>query len=333
MAITLHALVDADTGALRGVADRWLALVDAIDTTVGDLGAETRDLPYHWSGDDAPAAQERVAKLRTQIGNAHVKCACIADALRGFADDIAHCQRMLRGVVDEARAAGLTVDLQSGTVTAPLATVAAESRAGVDAYAAQISEILRLADDADRRTRAELDRQSSSVGEWLSLPSELHWSEQVDPVSQSVFATKVPVSQAAVWHYAHPLEKERLITEQPEVYGAAEGLPSEDRDTANRILLAREKASLIDQQALLANGTASPPDPSDGPDPQRQELAAVNSRLAAVERLENRMNDPRKPKMYLVDYRPGDEENTVLSAGGGQYDDAWVGTRQHRYGD
>ncbi|MEV4701916.1 hypothetical protein [Actinoplanes sp. NPDC049316] len=333
MAITLHGLLDADTGALRGVADRWLALVDAIDTTVGDLGAETRDLPYHWSGDDAPAAQERVAKLRTQIGNAHVKCACIADALRKFADDLAHCQRMLRGVVDEARAAGLTVDLRSGTVTAPLASVAGESRASADAYAAQISEILLAADVADRRTRAELDRQSESVGEWQSLPSELHYTQQIDPVEQSVFATKVPVSQAGIWHYAHPLEKERFRNEQPEVVGAAEGLPSEDRDAANRILLAREKASLIDQQALLSTGTAAPPDPGGGRGAQQPELDAVNGRLAAIERLENRMNDPRKPKMYLVDYKPGDEQNTVLSPGGGEYDDAWAGTKKNRYAE
>ena len=325
MEITLRGLMEADTAAIRGVADRWLTVVDAVDTAVGDLGAETRDIAYHWTGDDSVAAQERVAKLRTQIGNAHLRCTRIADAMRKFAEDVEHCRQSLHGVVDEARGSGLTIDLRSGTVTAPLTTLVADSQASVDAYAARISDILQQAADADARTRKALEAGMRGVDEYASLPSDLHYSEQIDPVGQMAFPTMTGYSQAQVWHYAHPLEKERLINEQPEVYGAAEGLPSEDRDTANRILLAREKAALIDQQALLSNGAASPPDASGGRAVPQQDLAVVNSRLAAIERLENRMNDTTRPKAYLVDYQPGDEQNTTLSAGDSEYDDAWAG--------
>jgi len=325
MDITLQGLMAADPGVLRGVADRWLTVVDAIDDAVGDLGAGTGDIPYYWTGDDSVAAQERVAKLRTQIGNAHLKCARIADAVRKFADDVEHYQRSLRGVVDDARAGGLTIDLHSGTVTAPLTTLVADSQASVDAYAARISDILQQAADADTRTRKALDAGLEGIGEWDSLPSELHYSEKLDGVRQEAFPTKIGYSQAGIWHYAHPLEKERLIAEQPEVYGAAEGLPSEDRDAANRILLAREKAALIDQQTLLSAGAASPPDASGGRSVAQPDLTAVTNRLAAIERLENRMNDTSKPKRYLVDYKPGDEENTTLSAPASEYDDAWAG--------
>jgi uncharacterized protein YukE len=324
MEITLRSLMEADPGAIRGIADRWLTVVDAIDATVGDLGADTRDIPYYWTGDDSVAAQQRVAKLRTQIGNAHLKVARTADALRKFADDVGRYQSMLRGVVDEARAGGLTIDLHSGTVTAPLTTLVADTPASVDSYAAEISEILQQAADADARTRKALEREMRDIGEHSSLPSELHYSEAMDPVGQEAFPTKTGFSQAHEWHYLHPMEKERLITEQPEVYGAAEGLPSEDRDAANRILLSREKAALIDQQALYS-GTASPPPDGSGGRALPPELTVVNNRLAAIERLENRMNDTTKPKVYLVDYKPGDEENTTLGAGDPEYDNAWAG--------
>jgi hypothetical protein len=171
----------------------------------------------------------------------------------------------------------------------------ARSQRSVDAYAAQISEILDKAAAADARTRAALE--ANSVAEYADLPSELDYTEQMDAVDQAAFPTLTSQSQARIWQYAHPMEKDRVIAEQPEVYGAAAGLPSEDRDKANRILLAREKSALLDQQADAT---------------KYQQLDAVNSRLRAIDKLEGRLADPSGPKVYLVDYRPGDEANSTL---------------------
>lgn len=295
MAVTLRGLLEADTPALRAVAARWSGLVEDVDTAVLDLGTATQDLPHHWSGADAQAAADRAGTLRTQIGNAHLKCATIAAAMRTFADDLEQCRRMLHNVVEEARSRGLTIDLRSGTITAPLGALAGadEQQRSVDAYAAQISEIIQRADAADARASAAL--QANSVAEWADLPTDLHYSEQMDAVDQVAFPTLTSASQAQVWQYAHPLEKERVIAEQPAVYGAAPGVPPADRDRANRLLLAREKSALLDQQAHAT---------------KEQHLTVVNGRLAAIDRLEQRLAGPGA---LLVDYRPGDEANTTVT--------------------
>lgn len=291
MAVTLSGLLEADTPALRAVAARWSRLVEDVDAAVLDLGAATRDLPHHWSGPDAQAAADRAGTLRTQIGNAHRKCATIALAMRTFADDLDQCRRMLHNVVDEARGRGITIDLRSGTVTAPLGGDGQQH--SVDAYAAQISEIIQRADAADAKAQKAL--QANRVAEWADLPTKLHYREQMDELDQSLFPTLAGDQQAQVWQYAHPMEKERVITEQPEVYGAAPGVPPADRDRANRLLLAREKSALLDQQAHAT---------------KEQHLAVVNGRLAAIDRLEQRLAGP---DALLVDYRPGDEANTTVT--------------------
>ncbi|GAA2563424.1 hypothetical protein GCM10010435_39370 [Winogradskya consettensis] len=305
--ITLKGLLEADTATLRAVADHWLTLVDAIDTTVGDLGAETGDLQFYWTGDDSVAAQERVAKLRTQIGNAHVKCAVIADAMRDFADDLDHYKKMLHNVVDEARGGGMTIDLAAGTVTAQLSAAGdqQQAQASVDAYVSQITEILEKASDVDMKTRKVLD--ANSVGENEDLSSTLDYREEIDAVTLSSFPTLTETSQASIWHYSHPMEKDRLLNNYPEMIGAARGLPSEDRDRANRVLLDRERTVLMRERTSPDSG-------------------AVSSRLAAIDRLESRLDDPGKPKVYLVDYKPGDEENTELTAADPMVDDAWSGS-------
>ena len=295
MTITLSGLLAADTPALRAVAAHWSRLVEDVDAAVLDLGAATQDLPHHWSGPDAQAAADRAGTLRTQIGNAHLKCAVIATAMRTFADDLEQCKRMLDNVVGEARGRGLTIDLRSGTVTAPLGAPAGagEQQLSVDAYAAQISEIIQRADAADAKARAVL--ADNSIAEWADLPTKLHYRERMDDLDRMVFPTLTSDSQAQVWQYAHPVEKERVIAEQPEVYGSAPGVPPADRDRANRLLLAREKSALLDQQAHAT---------------KEQHLAVVNTRLAAIDRLEQRLAGPGA---LLVDYRPGDEANTTVT--------------------
>jgi hypothetical protein len=312
--ISTHSVMKADTAALRAVAKRWLDVVDAVDDAVADIGAATRDLPYHWAGADSVAAQERATRLRTQIGYAHDRCLTLSSALTGFADTLDDCRTQLRVLVDEAQTEGIAVDLEHGGVYAPLrpAVDYALYQSTIHSYATQLTEILERANAAEQRARAFF--QGGTLREDESLPEHLDDHDRIDDDRRDALADGSSSWKVSELGWMHPLEKERLLDERPAQFGAVEGLPSEDRDRANRILLQQEKARLQDEQALLSAFADGPPDPAGRAGPPNPALVAVTARLDAIDRLEKRLDDPRRPKAYLVDYQPGNELNTKVSA-------------------
>jgi uncharacterized protein YukE len=273
MTISLPGLLDADTAALRAVAQRWERLVAEIDETVEDLARGTRDLPHHWSGDAAEAAQRTNLRLQVQIGNAHRYCDAIAVAIRGFADELDECRRMLHGVVAEAAGRGVSIDLASGRVTSTLS-----GPAGVDAYQREIEEIVAQADDADRRATQVLER--NGLGDW-DLPDDR--LPEVYPDVVLATANYSPEYRAQWWHAQHQLNRDRIIAEYPEVIGAGEGLPSAVRDQANRLLLRRHKDDLLARRDRLdtrQDGAGS------------RAVLDVDARLAEIDGVEHRLAAP-----------------------------------------
>jgi hypothetical protein len=288
------------------VADRWERLVAAIDTTVEDLGRTTGDLPNHWSsGPGSQAARQKRDDLRAEVGNAHRYCDTIGHTVRTFAEDLEHYRQMLHNLVGEARSRGFTIDLASGRITGPIEPLGSAGPS-IDGYVAQIGEILAQASAADDQAARVLSDNLAGEIELASARPPDYLA--VDPYAVTIAA---PADRAAWWHAQHPLIQERYIAAYPEVVGAAEGLPSKDRDAANRILLDRERAGLLAAQQRLdtvQDGAGS------------RALAGVDTRLAAVESLRRRLDDPAGPKAYLVDYQPGDEQHAVPSAGGTEWD-------------
>jgi hypothetical protein len=98
---------------------------------------------------------------------------------------------------------------------------------------------------------------------------------------------------AGVWHGLHQLNRDKLINEHPELVGAAEGVPSADRDRANRLLLGRAKQQILDRQAgldALHDGADSRA--TLNADAQLADIRAVEQRLAG------------SPGSYLLGYPP-----------------------------
>ncbi|WP_433366564.1 hypothetical protein ACQPZX_37965 [Actinoplanes sp. CA-142083] len=280
--ISLQGLLDADTGRLRAVAAGWDRLVEDIDDTVEDLVQGTRDLPHFWAGDAAQAAQQRNQQLQLQIGNAHRYCGKIAETLRRFAHDVEHYQQMLHGVVAEARADGMEVDLAAGRITAPVTG----TQASVDAYVSQIEEILARTNDADRLAREMLDR--------YQLREEERPEGELPEVTTDFLLVDIGARpRAQAWHDIHPLNREQLIEEHPELVGPAIGLPSDARDRANRLLLGRNKAALLARQQRLDeqhDGAAS------------RATMDTEAGLADIAAIEKRLAD--EPKSRLMNYPP-----------------------------
>jgi uncharacterized protein YukE len=280
--ITLQGLLHADTGKLRDVAAQWDRLVEDIDDTVEDLVRGTRELPDLWIGEGSQAAQERNKQLQLQIGNAHRYCGKIAEIVRRFAYDLEHYQQMLQSVVAEARGNGMTVDLTSGTITAPLTTAAdaGAAQASVDSYVSQIEEIVAKANDLDRKAKEAVEAQQIR-------DDERPEGELPEVVTDFLTFGMGAAYIANVWHGLHPLNRDQLITEHPELVGAAEGVPSADRDRANRLLLARDK------QQALAHAES---------DAVSRATLNASDRLAGLRAVEKQLAD--SPGSYLLSYPP-----------------------------
>lgn len=294
MTITLHGLLDADTAALRAVAQHWDKLVAEIDTTVEDLARGTRDLPYHWTGEAAEAAQQHNLRLQVQIGNAHRYCDAIGYAVRDFADELDEYRRMLHAVVTEAGDRGVTIDLASGRVTGTLS-----GQASVDAYVRAIEEIVAKANDADHRATQVLEK--NGLGDWDMPDDEL---PAVSPDVVLASANYSPESRAQWWHAQHQLNRDKIIEDYPELIGAGEGLPSAARDQANRLLLRRAKDDLVarrDRLDTMQDGAGS------------RAVMDVDARLAEMNGLERRLAEPGARLLGL--------DPPVVTSGKSKWDD------------
>lgn len=292
MTITLRGLLDAGTGRLHQVARRWDQVALALDTAVEDLGRDTRDLPHHWpAGPSSQAAQDKLADIRVRIGTGHVHCVAIANLIREFAGSVEDNRRLLHGIVAEAEQRGLRIDLRSGTITAPIEMPAGQ--ATVDSYVAQVGEILARVNEDDRRFT---ERIADHKYHELSLPETTR--PQYDEAGVLALAGVPAPGQARWWQAQHPLVQDRAIVEHPEIVGAAAGLPAKDRDSANRLLLRR------DREALLASRAAHE-ERHDGAMSPAQ--LAIDRRLAALDDLERRARGQR-----LLTYTPGSERESQL---------------------
>lgn len=306
MTMTLAGLMAADTGAIRSFADHYERLAHRIDEAVGDLGAATRDLPNHWSaGPGSAAAAARDADLRKRLSTAYDPVNWGAQVIRGFAGELDRYRQMAREVVAEAEGRGFRVDLAAGTVTGPVVAGAPPwglqaAQASPDYYAQQLADILGQANESDRGAQFELSQVDPGGVELTSVPFA---PQQPTNADGSTFTGTPPEELAKWFQVLDPLTRERLVQTYPEQAGAAVGLPSRYRDMANRILLGRRHAQLLAEQQRLP----------DGPGLQRVQLD-----LIATERL-------RRADGYLVDYRPGNEQHTELSAGDDpKWDALWV---------
>lgn len=287
MTITIAGLIGADVDGLIRASAHWEKLIQEVDALVDDMAAATRELPNVWTGRDAEASEQRAYDLRVEIGEEVPIFNTYAIVLHNFAEDLRNKRKALYELVHEAKGHGITIHLPSGRVTGP-SDVRIYEQSGVQYYADSITDLMRLLNAFDRDADSKLcDDQAGRVYHQLD-ESDLTLSS----MELANYPSMSPGEAAEWWHWLNPVQRETYAERYPELVGALQGLPTADRDRANRALLRREYDTL----------TRSPDGSGDAMSRAQTQSA---DRVAAIEKLQSK-------KGYILDYTPGHEAKAKI---------------------
>ena len=287
MAITLEALLHADTGRIRDAAAGWEKIADELDATVEQMARGTGDLPNHWEGDAALAAEQRNRTFQIEIGNVPHGFHLVARQLRDLAEKFEHGRQLVYAVVDDARADGMRVDPRTGQIstTGPVTTDSIAAVQGImDQLAQRLTQILTQVSDADRQSADLIDRMALDPtplsGELAETGSNDFLLQDYQFLRNDIYSADF---KAQAWNDMNQLNRDRLITEHPELVGPTVGLPTADRDRANRLLLARARtAALARQERLDAAQDGAASRATMNTDRDLADIAAVQRKLATT---------------------------------------------------
>ncbi|MFI1995056.1 alpha/beta hydrolase [Actinoplanes sp. NPDC020271] len=243
--ITLQQVAETNAASFSSAADAWSRVASNLDAGLEKYIAAGQYLPAVWP--TGTAAEERFAALRTELSNTYEPCRKISSALRTHADTVLSLQGMLSDIQSECAAAGLAVDLATGTVSSKNhltdATEAAQVAGLVQSYNGQLNELLTRARDLDRETAEALGQ----------LPPPKPGSGKTGPKiakeDLAALAGKNPAQVRDWWNSLTRDQQDQAIHDFPRDIGWLDGVPAVDRDKANRFGLDLEKQSLNDRLA------------------------------------------------------------------------------------
>ncbi|MEV4346802.1 alpha/beta hydrolase [Actinoplanes sp. NPDC049596] len=241
--ITLRMLFDVDTAAIGRRAEGWLRMANSLDDACEELIRASRDLENVWPSGDT--AVRRSADLRAEASNSYPPCRRIGDALRLHADTLRGLQDQVRAVAAEASGRGFSVDVTTGTVQAPshMFTESASPQIvaqSINAYVNEFQAILARAAESDAST-------ANTIAVNVPDPAKGFGTLGMPPVSEQTLRDqqgRTPRQVNDWWRSLTPEQQERALQDHPELVGWLDGVPSSDRDVANRLVLADRKGAL-----------------------------------------------------------------------------------------
>ncbi|GIF04633.1 alpha/beta hydrolase [Actinoplanes siamensis] len=240
--ITLQLLADTNASSFTQASDAWGRMAAQLDASRDQLITATHYLPAVWPTGDA--AQDKVAALQTELGDTHEPCLKISRALRTHADTILSLQSMLADIQRECAAEGLAVDLATGTVSSKdqLADTAQAARVAglVSSYNRELGELLTRANSLNSETVEALGQLPPAPGSGKTGP-------KLTADDLAAMKGKTPAQVHDWWQSLTRGQQDQAIHDFPRVVGWMDGVPSLDRDKANRIGLAQEKQYLQDR--------------------------------------------------------------------------------------
>jgi uncharacterized protein YukE len=280
-AVTLPQLLGADPEAFRRCARGWQALAEDLDNAAEEFLRGTRDLAEVWPcGPAADAAQEKVTQLKAEVCNAYQPARRIYEALRHHGDAVEDLRDQARGLIDAAQRSGFSVDAVTLLVSAPAGAYQGGSLdytvRAVQSYADQLASLVERARGLDDATANALAVNFPEGPAGFGSESPPAVSRQ-DVLGQR---GRDPREVNAWWLSLPPQQQEQAIADFPELVGWLDGVPASDRDTANRITLARLDTDLQRREdEIRARIAALQHAPGDGTLADQMRIGAELNRL------------------------------------------------------
>lgn len=127
-----------------------------------------------------------------------------------------------------------------------------------------------------------------------------------DTVGTSAFPADdaAPAQVRTWWHGLSEAERRDLATAHADIVGRRDGIPAADRDGANRVRFAEQRAHLLELRAELDEGDA-----------ERARIDRVVPGLVAIRRRLEEGRAPGRPRAYLIDFCPDGDGLAVVAVG------------------
>ncbi|GAA4860116.1 alpha/beta hydrolase [Kitasatospora terrestris] len=224
-------------------------------------GVDTRVRNSGWTGDAADSAEQSLTRTTGKLTAAQIELERIAPILREGAEAFLIAQAKLKAALDEAKANGFDVANDGGVSWPPPSQAERHDpdfrndrqQRGTD-LRDRISQALSEADHADQVTSERLRHYTDNARTGDGLKTETAsmdlnsavmdavtpWGGPEDLVKAGMPGPDAPPTEVNSWWKALPeSERQRLIHNYPDEIGNRNGIPTVDKDQANRIHLDR----------------------------------------------------------------------------------------------
>lgn len=275
--MTWQHLKDLKRSEYEEAADGWgdvsSRAYSAKERVENEMLAKLRDTQ---EGQTAEAALGDLGRLARNFQYIHAECGLIRTALNAFAAEVTAPQSQLKAALEDAQALGFTVHqdgsvsypagesaspylkpIEAGTATprtgSPLLPGASgglvinPNKSKAEAIAERISAACRTAAEIDSRYRTTLSELKAERGlrvddaVWADAAKDLQHARDAAGKylrDSDIPHGKSPAENAAWWNGLSQEQRDEYISLYPSSVGALDGIPSEIRDTANRVVLA-----------------------------------------------------------------------------------------------
>lgn len=297
--LTLADLLAFNPAPYRGVIRAWEVLAEQLDQTAGDLLRAGRTLHQHWpAGEASRAAHHRNGDLVRAVSDAYNPVRRILDALDTFTAGMVALRDRADDLIERV------------------------GRSGPLSAAGQLLQADPFLDAAVAGARALDEKCAAVVRDNLPDPDRGFVVLGAPPLTRASVAAQLRSAPAAVaqwWSALTPVQQEQALTDFPDIVGRLDGVPTVDRDRANRANLAVLTAELEDRQATLriritelkaGQGQLSTVELLDA----GHELSRVASSLAGLAQVRAELDRPGVPR-FLIGLDPAGDGVAVIAAG------------------